>query len=645
MAPKKMKGAVSVEQAKAVFSNVEKAFYELQLTDLNKKLARLRQAVDDFEIRNEELQKAYNQLDIDRADIIAYLKKTVANKSEENLELKEKVKDLEELRVIETTKFQQTVTELESNFTKMKNELSSENKLLAGKVNTLEEFRAIRDNLMKKFEKQERAYEDQEMKYRRIIYNTEKKFVIGKDKLKKEMEERLLQLAQQFQDASEMRIAASTHRVIRENIALSNQLDSLLSTQAKVAEQNDKFREEERASRCAKEVAEEERDKAMNKSIVQLKVINQLTAAFENVKKQKAFYEKKQFDKEIHQTKIHKLTKDNENLSLRVRILEQNLHAALAEQNESVVETAKLLREREKFKNILKESAFAVQAALKMDQWSILDPSREIMDRGTVLKNILRVISQYREAATAESMESLISLSNIYEKGDLGIEVPPAVSKKSHTRVSGLVTTASLQSFEEKRSDVSASIVSSSKESLKTIPSVELIPADEESLPTPVDSLPSFTVASLHSSITSSSESVESRDDILKQLALSKMEMQKSLMADLALTSSISQRRLTLGGSKSKSEMISERSMKISGKKESGDIVKNEQHKTISEEDGSGSKEHMEETTDGATTTESADETTENIDGSTHETDDPTQEADTAITEQEEKDKKKTDMA
>ncbi|XP_026744502.1 cilia- and flagella-associated protein 157-like [Trichoplusia ni] len=545
MPPKKEKK--KDDEIKGVFSEVEKALYELQLADCNRKVARLRSAVTDYEVRNEELQKAYDKLDEDRADIIAYLKKTLNIKNEENIELKEKVRGLEELREIETAQFKETVTELEKNFTTMKDQLTSENKLLAGKLNTLEEFRAIRDDLMRKFDRQEHSFEEQEMKYKRMLYEAEKKFVIGKDKLKREMEGRLLQLAQEFQDASEMRIAASTHRVIRENIALNNQLDSLLQTQAKVAEQNDKFREDERAARNAKEVAEEERDKAINKSIVQLKVIDQLTAAFQDVKKQKALYDKKQFDNEKLQAKMEKLTTDNENLLLRVRILEQNLHASLGEQNKSVVETAKLLREIEKYKKILKDSAFAVQAALKLDHWSTLDPTREILEREIVLKKILKVINQYRDAFRAESMESLISLSKIYEKGDLGF-TPKPVSRRSMLSAGGLLA-ASLESVEDKRSVGSEKSSSTSLASVKTVPSIELVPVEDQELESPKESLPSFTITSLHSSEQDESEGeepLEDMNDIEKMLAISKAEMQKSLMRDLAMSQVAMQSQLHL---------------------------------------------------------------------------------------------------
>lgn len=557
MAPKKDKAKKEDEKA-GTFNEVEKTFLELQLTECNRKVARLRTALDEFEVRHEELQAAYNKLDEDRADIIAYLKKMLSVKTEENIELKEKVKGLEEIRDIENERFNETTTRLEKNFTIMKDQLTSENKLLAGKLNTLEEFRAIRDDLMKKFEQQEQEFKDQEMKYKRIIYNAEKKFIIGKDNLKKEMEARLLQLAQDFQDATELRVAASTHRVIRENIAISNELDQILSTQSKLSDQNEKFKEKMRAAQISQELAEEERDKAISKSMVQLKVIDHLTSAFDEIKKEKGLFERRSYDFEALQAKIQGLTKENNNLSLQVRILEQNLHARLNDQNKAVVEASKMSKERDKLRKILKEAAFAIQAALKLDEWATVDSTREVMDRHVLLSHLLEIISQFREIEHAASLGTIGSFSKVYEEGDLGFVPKPPIKKATVTAPVPATSVINLE--EETKGDTgSPSLLSYSTSSIassmKTIPSIKLIPPIVE---TETDSITKGSIESFMASTKSTQSTVIEepqipKEDIEQQLAASKLEIQKSLMKDLAYS------QLSIMQSQTKADRVHEK--------------------------------------------------------------------------------------
>ncbi|KPJ16037.1 Uncharacterized protein C9orf117-like [Papilio machaon] len=533
MPPKKDKGKKEDHLAGA-FTEVERTFLEQELADCNRKLARLRATVDEYEQQNDDLQKAYNKLDEERADIIAFLKKNLTAKNEENNELKENLKVLEETRARETVRFKETIADLDKHFILMKDQLTSENKLMSGKLNTLEEFRAIRDDLMKKFEKQEQDFIDQEMKYKRVIYETEKKFVIGKDKLKKEMEASLLKLAQDFQDATELRIAASTHRVIRENIAINNELDSILSTQSKLAEQNEKYKESERTARISMELAEEERDKAINKSIVQQKVINQLTTAFQSLNKEKALFEKRNYDFEVLQAKIQKLTKENENLCLQVRILEQNFHAKSTDQNKYTVEFSKVKKENAKLKKIMQEAATAIQAALKLDKWSSTDISRNTIDREVLLSRLLGIITQYRELEKAESADTLVSFGRIYEEGDLGF-IPKPSSKKSMG--STLFLPSSKETIlSEKESLPSVAVTRSSLGSIKTIPSLKVLPAVSDQDVVMRVSSPSLISSSRSTKTADSveSEQDEETDDIKKQLMKSKLEIQKSIMKDLA---------------------------------------------------------------------------------------------------------------
>ncbi|XP_063363496.1 cilia- and flagella-associated protein 157 [Cydia amplana] len=514
-----------------MFTEVERTFLELQLAEANRKVARLRTTVDKLELRDEDIKKDYDKLDEDRADIIAYLKKVLDNKNGEINELKEQVKTLEEARLVETAEHKKNVAEMEKNFKIMKEQLTSECKLLTSKLNTMEEFRITRNILMAKFEKQERQLKEQEMTYKRKIYEIEKKFVIGKDKLKKEMENRLLQLAQDFQDNTGMRIAATTHRVIRENIAINNELEKILASQAKLVSQNEKYKDREDAAKLAKELAEEERDLAIKKSIAQLKVIDKLTTITQNVKKDKALMAVQNDNIDQLKAKIQQLTKENENLTLKVRILEQNLHGKINEQSKSLVYASKVGRENKKMKMILREAVISIQSALRLDEWATKDADRGTMDRETLLLRLLKIVSQYRDTLRAESIETLVSFEKVYEKGDLGF-IPKTKSQKSTLSIapSIMISGDSQESF--KCSSESSS--TSDLGSIKTIPSMHIIPVSAEPQRPAKESFQSF-VTSTKSNTSDSNQESEGDDmnDMDKQLEQSKLEVQRAILKDL----------------------------------------------------------------------------------------------------------------
>ncbi|XP_047041209.1 cilia- and flagella-associated protein 157-like [Helicoverpa zea] len=529
MAPKKGKGKKDDEN-RGVFNEVERKLMELELADCNRKLANIRSAAEEYEIRIEELQRAYKKLDEDRADVITYLKRMLAVKTDENSELKERAKGLEEIREIENAQFNETTHRLEKEFIFMKAELTSHNKLLTGKLNMLEEFRAIREDLMEKFETQEVEFKDQEMKYKRLLYDNEKKFVISKDNLKKEMESKLLQLALDFQDVTQLRVAASTHRVIRENIAMNNEMENMLSTQERLAEQNEILKEKMREALVAQELAKEERDTAINRSILQLKVIERLTAEFESIKKEKALRERRVYDYELLHERIKRLTKENDNFRFQVRVLEQNLHARISDQNKTVVEMAKVSNERDKLKTILKEATCAIQAASKMDKWASTHGSKEDINKQVMLSQLLEIVLQFRNIEDKESVCTISSFNTMYDKGDLGI-VPKTPVVATVTK-SAARNSRDHVSRSEARSPSNESLSRSTvQSSINTVPSLKVLPPTFNNESFVKHSIESF-VASVQSEEIEDEEKII-EDDIETILATSKAEMQKSLMKDL----------------------------------------------------------------------------------------------------------------
>lgn len=238
--PKKDKKAdkKSQKENKEQLSAVDKTFFEITINDLNGKLSNLRKRNAELEERNVELETQMLQLDEDRADIIAFLNRTVCTQTSEIKDLEEKLSELAKVRAEETDKFQNIIRDWESKFKAMHEQLSSEIKLLAGKLNYLEEFRLQHDDLMAKFDQQDRNLKEQEQRHKDTLYKLEHKQIAEKVLLKNQLEGRLLELSNEFTQANHIRTAAHVQRMTRENIALGNEIDRLLYTVERVNNEN-----------------------------------------------------------------------------------------------------------------------------------------------------------------------------------------------------------------------------------------------------------------------------------------------------------------------------------------------------------------------------------------------------------------------
>jgi hypothetical protein len=65
----------------------------------------------------------------------------------------------------------------------VKDQLTSENMVLGGKLASLEEFKVQKEDLMAKFAKLENELESNKLEHKDVIYNLERKAVVDKDRL------------------------------------------------------------------------------------------------------------------------------------------------------------------------------------------------------------------------------------------------------------------------------------------------------------------------------------------------------------------------------------------------------------------------------------------------------------------------------
>lgn len=312
----------------------------------------------------------------------------------------------------------------------------------------MEEFRIQRDDLMKKFEIQETTMEEQEKRHKRELYEIERKYIIKKDQLKKDMEAKLLQLSTEFQDATELRIAATTHRVIRENISINNELDILLTTQQRLYEDNNNFKKKDVYLKQQIELLEGEKKKALGKVKVQLRVIERLTDDHKFMADQVKRY--KRFEQEVYNSRIEmkEVTNQNKQLEYKVKILEQNLHQVRCNRTSIQTDMIYLKEENDRLTEILLEGVRCIKEAMSLGAES------DVSIRSTKRENLLNALFTLLNTAKDEkirrpSLETIDSFEATYARGDLGfvpkvVEIRSKVPTKRHMECQ---TTTSFERF------------------------------------------------------------------------------------------------------------------------------------------------------------------------------------------------------
>ncbi|XP_077267270.1 cilia- and flagella-associated protein 157 [Temnothorax americanus] len=255
---KKRGGDKEKKVRKKVMNERETVSYEQQILDNNRQLSRLRSRNEELEIEVKNLTKKFEQLKEDRSDIVAHLKRDLEGKMEEARELNERLLAMEELRKQEQADYKKKENAMEQEYHTMESNLSAEVKLAAGKLNALEDWRLARLDLMRKFEVQEEEMAKQEESHKTTLYETEKSVIVAKAKMQKEMEQRLRQLAREFKEATNIRIADVMHNAVRRNIALNHELNSMLKVCQDLETRSAECKETDRMLRLQCELLEGE---------------------------------------------------------------------------------------------------------------------------------------------------------------------------------------------------------------------------------------------------------------------------------------------------------------------------------------------------------------------------------------------------
>ncbi|XP_049785125.1 cilia- and flagella-associated protein 157 [Schistocerca cancellata] len=421
------------EEVVEELSEVDKELYQLQITDLTRKVERLKARCLDLELSNEEYQKLYEVLDEDRADIISYLKKILQEKVGEIQELQERIDGLKKSREAETKVYKNKISQMEHDYKMMHEQLTSEILLINGKLNSLEEFRIQRDELMNKFSLQEKEIAEQEKRHKQTLYEVERQFILAKDKAMKEMETRLLQLSNDFEDATQTRIAATTQRAIRENIALNNELDKMLETNKYLKIENEMLKEKNMDLKTKMKLYEAEKHQALTMCVEQQTRIETLTSQQQRMEQEREKLQAEANTAATLQQELNELEEEVNERNNQLKATQQELQKALRKQSELNNKIAEAQMWSDKLENVLQSAVTAIKEALMVQQ-DLPDDSFHVSKREALLKYLLELIniSEADQRRRVEKIDRATSAVTIYGTGDLGLVPAPMSIRSSH---------------------------------------------------------------------------------------------------------------------------------------------------------------------------------------------------------------------
>jgi hypothetical protein len=252
---------------------LSRQFYAIQVQDLESRVGRYQERCATLQVRNDELQKRLSQQEDDQGQVIQFLKKKTKDQGVSNAALEAELEALRHSTEKEKEQLETQLAQQKEESRRAQDKLQVENSVLQGQLEALEEFRENKDRLEE--EARERVAEIERLRREQedVVYSLEKKTVLDRDRMKKEMVSKVNSVAGEFRKVSDLQMVETTKRTIRENVAISQQLGKMSEKTMALLRENEALRMKERELGRRVELLEGGSREVTRKNVTNQKVI------------------------------------------------------------------------------------------------------------------------------------------------------------------------------------------------------------------------------------------------------------------------------------------------------------------------------------------------------------------------------------
>ncbi|XP_061169615.1 cilia- and flagella-associated protein 157-like [Saccostrea echinata] len=389
----KKSGRGSPSKSIETMNELSKEYFIIQIRDLENRLHRYQKRCDELEVNRGNNNEKFEQLEKQKNDIVDYLKKEINKKNDDIEDLNEQLIGLQQTRELEKEQAHATIQQIKTELQETKDQLTSDNMILGGKLASLEEFKVHREELMAKFANMEKELKQKDEDHKSAIYDLEKKAVLDKSRLKSEMVQRVNQVAAEFRRVSNKQMAETTKNTIRENVSITAQLAKMSDKTMELIQENDELKKKEKQMKQHIEMLEDNEKTLAKKNHSHQKLIKMLTDKCRNQEALIAEFDSREQEYQELDAEIDFLKQQVESQREEIQNLAKENEQLEEDLKEATVKYSSEKRNKEKVDKILFDAAEAIKLMLKSDDTESEDGYNEIEKRDNMLENLLILLN------------------------------------------------------------------------------------------------------------------------------------------------------------------------------------------------------------------------------------------------------------